>query len=505
RIRCDAGAFEFIADSDVSITIVPVTPGPYAVGETVQIDVVIDNAGPDTANGIQVDISAQNFDIDSVDGACVSTNCGLFALEADNPALPFQVARVTGRPTASGQNNFNLTATASPGAGAVYTELDNGNNSDSLTLPLVQNADLEITKTLSTPPPYAIGDAITYDITITNNGPDFADDVIFTDIPEGLNITSINGCSNPPAGPCALADLNSGSSVNFTVNAQITQARFDNTGQVSSNTFDADPSNNIDARNNGADVSADADTQIALNRLTNPPFFTGQTVEYVIRLGNAGPDSATDVTFDLETENFFPTAVLGPCNPIGSLPCNVGSLAAGGGVDITVQGFAVAPGPSGFLARVDSDQLDPMLPNNLADASFSVVESADVSVELQIDQASTFYAVDQLVTYTGRIRNAGDDYADNVELQLQVNNLEVVGVFSDSCTGLPCTIPTLARPAEESLVIQARIQGPGPFDLTATVDADQFDPVPTNNIDDEGNGGTATINTEDSIFSDRFQ
>ena len=505
RVRCDAGAYEFIANSDVEVTIDPVSTGPYVVGESAAFDVNIANLGPDTANGVAIDINAQNFNIDSVNGACVSTTCGINTLEADNPALPFQTARVVGTPTFSaGQNGFTLNATAIPGTGAVYEETDNNNNSDSLTLPVVPNADLRIEKTLITPPPYAIGGSIEYSITISNNGPDFADNVVFSDTPVGLDITGITGCSNPPFGPCEFTSLGSGSSIDLTVTAEITQPRFDNTGSVSSDTFDSNPSNNVDNRNNGADVEADADTKIGISRETSPPFFTGQTIEYKIRVSNLGPDTATNVTFDLEAENFFLTAVLGPCSPSGSLPCNIGNLAPGSGQDVTVQGFAVAPGSSGFTAFVDSDQQDADPGNNVDDASAGVVESADVSVELAIDQPSANYARNQILTYVGRIQNAGDDYADNIALELAVENLEILGVFSDSCTADPCTISTLARPASELIIVKARILELGSFDLTASVDADQFDPVPANNTDDQDNGGIATINDVDEVFDDSF-
>ena len=505
RVRCDRGAYEFIADADIAVNITPVTPGPYVVGQSVALDVNLTNLGPDNANLVAIDFSTQNFVIESVDGACVSTSCIIIGLEADNAALPFQTVRVTGTPTASGQNDFSLTATAEPSTGAVYQETNNSNNSDTLTTALVPNADLQLVKTLSTPPPYALGDPIQYQITIINNGPDFADNVVFTDSPEGLNVTGISGCSNPPAGPCNLSGLNNGNSINLTVNAEILQPRFDNQGAVSSDTFDADLSNNVDARNNGADVSADADIKMTLSRETNPPFFTGQTVQYTVRLTNLGPDTATDVTVDLATVNFFPTAALGPCDPTGSLPCNIGNLSVDAVQDVIIEGFGVAPGFSGFTATAYSDQQDAEPDNNVDNIGVSIIESADVSVDLEISQPSSTYARDQVITYIGRISNAGDDYADNIALDITTENLDILSVGIAGCSEAPCIIPVLARPASETLVIQAKIIALGPFDLAASVDADQFDPFPANNTDDEGNGGTATVILVDEVFRDAFE
>ena len=48
-------------------------------------------------------------------------------------------------------------------------------------------------------------------------------------------------------------------------------------------------------------------------------------------------------------------------------------------------------------------------------------------------------------------------------------------------------------------------EGKARFDLTATVGADQFDPNPGNNVDDENNGGTATGNPKDALFFDNFE
>jgi uncharacterized repeat protein (TIGR01451 family) len=505
RTDCDLGAYEFTADSDIDVSILAVSPGPYVAGQAIDLDVNIDNLGADTANGIRIDFVSQNFQVESIEGACTTSPCTITALEPGNPALPFQTVRVTGSPIASGQNSFSLTATATPEPDAVYTDIDPSNDSDTLTESLTAGADLRITKTLATPPPYAFGDPVEYDIEIDNSGPGLAENVVFTDTPQGLEIIEIDGCDQQPAGPCDLGNIGSGGGRSLTVTARINENRFDNIGEVDSDTFDPDPLDNIDSRANGADVEADADTRISISRETNPPFFTGQTIEYIVRLSNAGPDTATNVTFDLETENYFPTAVLGSCTPTGSLPCNVGNLAPGSATDVTVRGFAVAPGSSGFIAFADSDQLDSNPEDNIDDAGAPIIEAADVSVELTIDQPSQTYARNQILTYVGRVQNAGDDYADNIELDLVVENLEILGISSASCTSPPCTIPTLARPASETLIIVARILELGPFDLTASVVADQFDPVPDNNTDDEDNGGTATINDVDEMFSDSFE
>jgi len=505
RTDCDLGAYEFIANSDVAISILPVSPGPYVAGQPIDLDINIDNLGADTANGVRIEFVSQNFQIESIDGACTTSPCTITSLEPGNPSLPFQAVRVIGRPIGSGQNGFSLTATASPGAGAVYTDIDPSNNSVTLTEPLTDGADLRITKTLATPPPYAFGDPVEYEIEIDNIGPGLAENVVFTDTPLGLEIIEIDGCSQQPAGPCELGNIGNGGSRSLTVTARIDESRFDNIGEVGADTFDPNPLDNTDSRANGADIEADADTRISISRETDPPFFTGQTIEYTVRLANVGPDTATNVTLDLDTDNYFPTAVLGACSPTGSLPCNVGSLAPGSATDVTIQGFAVAPGSSGFIAIADSDQLDPNPEDNIDDAGAPIIESADVSVELAIDSPSQAYARNQILTYVGRIQNAGDDYADNIALDLVIENLEILGVSTASCTAQPCTIPTLARPASEGLIIQARILDLGPFDLTASVDADQFDPVPTNNTDDQSNGGIATINDVDELFSDSFE
>jgi hypothetical protein len=504
RVDCDLGAYEFLADVDIEVAIVPLTPPPYYAGQTVEMEVLLSNTGPDAANNVRIDISGEKFDIQSVDGACIAAVCGIGTLEPGGFAESGQIARVIGTPTASGQNAFTLTATASPGLGAVYTELDNADNSISYTGSLVAVADLSIDKRLVTPPPYALGREVEYQVTIKNLGPDRATTVVFVEEPQGLDITAIPGCSNPPAGPCQFSALNVGESLDLTVQADITAQRFDNTARVTLDQHDPVPANNVDDRDNRADISAVADTGISIGLDTDGPFFTGQTVEFSVRIGNAGPDTATDVTLDLQTENFFPSAVIGNCMPSGSLPCNIGDLAPNERVDVVLQGFAVSQGTAGILAFVESGQQDPGTTDNVAEEGYSVVESADVSVDLHIHPPSLEYGVGETVTYYGRIGNAGDDYADNVVLDLAPVNLEILGVFSASCSGLTCTVPTLARPAHEDFVINARIVDFGPFDLEASVSADQFDPVPANNVDASGNGGTATIDLRDILFNSSF-
>ena len=125
------------------------------------------------------------------------------------------------------------------------------------------SADLSVTKEFNSPIPTHYGDAIDYTITIKNNGPDAASNIVLTDtIPPNTTFnaygTGASGvvCTTPPVGgtgtiTCpfapAQASVSSGVSFQFTIQLQVSAANLptvENTATVSSDTPDLDTTNN---------------------------------------------------------------------------------------------------------------------------------------------------------------------------------------------------------------------------------------------------------------------
>lgn len=102
------------------------------------------------------------------------------------------------------------------------------NNSTSTTTTVIRRVDVGVTKATSVPGPFSQGQNVTFDITVTNNGPSRATNVVLTDaLPAGLSFVSV-----VPGGPtctqasgtvtCTYATLDPGATNNVSITATIT-------------------------------------------------------------------------------------------------------------------------------------------------------------------------------------------------------------------------------------------------------------------------------------------
>ncbi len=139
------------------------------------------------------------------------------------------------------------TSTTSP-------EPNTANNSTSTTTTVIRRVDVAVTKVASDPGPdnaFAEGETVTYSITVTNNGPSRASNVVLTDVlPAGLSFSSVI-----PGGPtctqssgtvtCTWATMNPGATNNVSISATITvsQTQIVNTASATRTETDTDPSN----------------------------------------------------------------------------------------------------------------------------------------------------------------------------------------------------------------------------------------------------------------------
>lgn len=141
---------------------------------------------------------------------------------------------------------------------------NSGPASDTLTVNPA--ADLSVSKTDDTDPIVA-GNNLTYTVTITNNGPDDAANVVVTDtLPAGVTLVSTSGCTEDPAGvpTCSLGTIASGGSAVVTIEVTVDAAtRGTITNQVSVTSITTDP----DAGNNS--VSEDTSVIAAPTVTTN--------------------------------------------------------------------------------------------------------------------------------------------------------------------------------------------------------------------------------------------
>ena len=110
------------------------------------------------------------------------------------------------------------------------------------------SADLSLTKTDS-PDPVLVDGLLTYTVTVTNNGPDDADNVVVSDdLPSGVTFDSASSeCSGTTNISCDLGTLGADESATVEINVIADKAgTVNNTATVGSSTADPDDTNNSD-------------------------------------------------------------------------------------------------------------------------------------------------------------------------------------------------------------------------------------------------------------------
>ena len=240
--------------------------------------------------------------------------------------------------------------------------------------------DLTLTKSDS-PDPVSAGANITYTLTITNNGPSNATGVTLTDpLPAGLSLVS----HTPSQGVCSLAGATvtcglgtinngAGATVTIVVTAGAAAApSVTNTATVNSAENETNPGDNTASQTTTVTAVAD----VALTLVDSPdPVGVGANLTYALNVSNAGPSAATGVTVTdtLPGTVTFVSASPGCAHAAGVVTCNVGTLAAGGNVSLSIVVSTTIVTTLTNTASVAAAQTDPNTANNSATENTAVV------------------------------------------------------------------------------------------------------------------------------------
>lgn len=169
-----------------------------SAGDTITYTLKAHNGGPSTAQGVTIsDVLPNGVNFDSASSGCsyaggsrtVTCTVGSMANGADVT----RTVKVTVDPSAVG------TVSNSATVNSTTADPDNGNNTGYANTPIVSEADLSLTKSVS--PANALpGDTVTYTLTVRNDGPGSARDVVLGDTMPG-GVTFVD--SDPTAPTCS--------------------------------------------------------------------------------------------------------------------------------------------------------------------------------------------------------------------------------------------------------------------------------------------------------------
>ncbi len=459
------------ADLTISKSVDNTTPD---VGSNVVFTVSATNNGPDTATAVVVQdllpggltfVSASSGTYNSITGAWP-----VGSLASGATATLTITATVT--------DHLPITNTAT--VAATTFDPATADNSDSVVVN-ARDADLAVTKTVDDPSP-ALGDNVTFTISVHNNGPDAATAVAVSDpLPVGLTFVSsgtASGSYSDTTGQWTVGALANGATATLTITARVDDpAALTNTATVSSATHDPVGANDTDAVT--VDV-AEADLEVA-KTVDNPAPALNGTVRFTVTVTNHGPDAATQVS----VADALPAGLtLLASNPSTGTysggTWTLGTLANGATATLLLDARVTVHTPVMNTATATSSTHDPVAANNAATAGVDV-PNADLTISKLVDNTTPNMNDD--VTFTITLANNGPDASAGVSVAdvlpaglTLVSATPTVGSYS----GGVWSVGTLADGGSETLTIVATVTVPTAITNTATVSATTLDPVGAN-------------------------
>jgi uncharacterized repeat protein (TIGR01451 family) len=234
------------------------------------------------------------------------------------------------------------------------TDPDTSNNTATASTTVNPAANLGIAMT-DTPDPVLQGQTVSYDITVTNNGPSTATGVVVT--------------GSLPS--CSLGDIVPGATASCTQTATATTAgTLTQTMTVSGNETDPNGTNN--SVSVSTTVNPVADLALSMTDAPDPVKKRAKLV-YNLTVVNNGPSSANNVslTDTLPADTVFDGAVpsQGTCSGTATVTCAIGALGSGAIATVTITVKSKVTGSITNSATVTATEADSDTANNSATAT----------------------------------------------------------------------------------------------------------------------------------------
>jgi uncharacterized repeat protein (TIGR01451 family) len=366
-----------------------ISPDPVNAGATMTYTLTVTNNGPDPAQNIQVSdhlpegvlihkVTGTGWTCEQVSGDAV---CSLPTLNSGS------------------SSEILITAIAPDSAGDIINEAvvgssvadpDISNNITTLSTSVMigsTEAELAVEKTAQ-PEPVPVNARLTYTLTITNHGPDTAENLVLTDhIPSGTTLININqgdwDCEySAPYLSCSLDQLaaSSTTTIIITMISPENEGTITNTVVVSSSTTDTDTANNLDSVSSTVEVTGTSADLSIIGLITQGSPVSGEEITLGLTVTNHGPDTAHNIlVIDTLPEGATLVSVTRDAwtceESDGMVYCELTSLA--GNTTSVLELVITLPAAAGELsntAEVYSEITDDDLLNNLHMLAFNVDE-----------------------------------------------------------------------------------------------------------------------------------
>ncbi|HEX9922963.1 MAG TPA: DUF11 domain-containing protein, partial [Anaerolineae bacterium] len=276
-------------------------------------------------------------------------------------------------------------------------------------------ADLAVAKTVDEPVP-AEGDLIVYTVTVANNGPDGATNLVISDtLPPGLSLVQANpgqGSYASLTGLWNIGNLDANAQATLTLSAIVEP---DTAGQTITNTaavFTVDQFDGTGGNNRAGAALTVALAELAVNKTVDEPQPNeNDIIEFTVTVINNGPTPATGVILSdpLPAGVTFDTA--SPTQ--GSYDANTGAWEVGplavNGTATLILTATVDAGTAGQTiintAGISASNQTDLVEENNSDEAILTVNNADLVVTKTVDNPNP--TENDLFHYTITVFNAG--------------------------------------------------------------------------------------------------
>ena len=483
------------------------TSTPAVPGSSITYQLVVRNAGPDAAINARVtDALPAGLTFASASPGCTASGqnvtCGIGTLAAGGSQTLTITANVDSQLGTGSLTNSATVSSDTP-------DPNPSNDRDDETVPVEPQADLSIVKRALSSRPVP-GRNLTYQLTVTNDGPSPARNVVVADrLPSDLSfVSATEGCRFADGTvTCTAATLDSGRSLTFRIVTRVTSSATDrivNTARVGSDTRDPNPGNNEDR----AQVPPGPEADLSITKVPSVDrVAVGDQLFYTLIIKNDGPSDARNVVItDTPDAGLTVLDARGSqgvsCSVAGNrVTCKLGTLAAGGTAQVLVSARADQAGVLTNTATVDSSTEDPDPSDNRDQRRITsdppppgtppaTPQPADLGIVKTSNRRTTRGGK---IIYTLRVTNHGPGTVSGVQVidtpSLPVRVVSVRSTAGRCGRALPirCDLGTLRSGARATVRIVVAPKAAGTLRNSASVTGDVPDPNSRNNID-----GTAT-------------
>ena len=440
--------------------------------DLVKWTLTVRNLGPDASSGVKVnDILPEGLIYQSSSASLGSYSNGVWTIGnlAKGASASLNIVCMVNK-TGSIRNTASVT-------GNEY-DIGKTNNNAEASIIVAKAADLAVTKTSNvTSPNY--GDLVKWTLTVKNNGPDTATEVVVSDvIPGGLIFKSSNG--NYANGKWSVGTLNVGQSKSLEIITLVNKTgNIKNTAGVRGKEHDYNLANN----NASKTISVPKAADLAVTKIVNntAPNYAG-LVKWTLTVRNLGPDASTGV----KVSDVLPAGLIyrSSAASIGSYVNGVwtiGNLAKGASASLDIVCLVNKTGSIRNTATVSGNEYDINKTNNVADKIIDVPKASDLEIIKSVNNTSPNYH--DLVKWTLTVRNNGPDDAHNVFVDDILPSGLIVKSTTGNFTGGKFFVGTLNAFSSKTLEIVTYINKTGLLTNNANVSGDEYDYNKSNNKD----------------------